>query len=429
MPALLKHRWWRGPCLLGLALTLLSSPAWSEPAATGTLRLRVVIMRHGVRAPTSSPSELAPFATQPWAAWPVAPGMLTPHGVQGMTALGSRYRKLLGDAGLWSGHCDSLDQVVVIADSTPRNRASGAALSKGLAPACKSHYLALAPDQSNPLFHFGEKDGGKDDEATTASTPSAWPPLALAELQEVLLGCRGDKCAENAKASGHKLLIDPSHPDNDAARAKALKSAGSLSENLMLEYAQGFPQARVAWGHGDAATIGRLITLHNLQFALSKKSMPAAAQAGSNLVAHVLATLQQTAGVAPVVAPLAGKQAKVVLLVGHDTNLANVAGVLGVDWHDERQPDDYPPGGALVFDLLEAHGQYAMRVSSLMPTLEALRHADFGSEEALVEHPLSLPPCPHEPTCPLTKVSEWLGSRLDPQRIEPRMPALPANAP
>jgi hypothetical protein len=50
-----------------------------------------------------------------------------------------------------------------------------------------------------------------------------------------------------------------------------------------------------AAGRGDAAAIGHLITLHNLQFALSKKSMPTEAQVGSNRVERLLATLWQAA--------------------------------------------------------------------------------------------------------------------------------------
>ena len=416
-----------GLCALGLALSVATS-ASAETTPAPKVVLRIVVMRHGVRSPTSTPAELAPYANRPWAEWPVAPGVLTPHGAQGMTALGRRYRESLGDAGLWSGGCDTLDQVVVIADSTPRNRASAAAFMQGVAPACQGHYLALATDQSNPLFHFGEAKDAKDDDGATSSLPAPWPPAALVSLQRVLLGCTGDACITRARASGRKLLLDPTH-DDDATHAKSLKTAGSLSENLMLEYAQGFEQRQVAWGSGDNDTIGQLISLHNLQFALSKKSMPAAAQAGSNLMAHILATLQQAGGTAPQVAPLSDRHARVVLLLGHDTNLANLAGVLALDWHDARQPDDYPPGGALVFDLLDDHDHFVVRVGTAMPTLDALRRANFDQQAALVQRTLSLPPCPGKSTCPLEEVSKWLGSRLDAQRIEAAIPAMPANMP
>ncbi len=431
MPAVARMAKWArrlaGLCALGLALSTVAS-ATPEAAAAPKAVLRIVVMRHGVRSPTNAPAELAPYANRPWTEWPVAPGVLTPHGAQGMTALGRSYRESLSDAGLWSGRCDTLDQVVVMADSTPRNRASAAALMQGLAPACQGRYLALAADQSNPLFHFGEGKDGKEDDGASSPLPAQWPPDALVALQRILSGCQGDACLTQAKVSGRKLLLDPAH-DDEATRIKSLKTAGSLSENLMLEYVQGFPLTQVAWGAGDNSTISQIIALHNLQFALSKKSMPAAAQAGSNLMAHILATLQQAAGAASAVAPLTDRREKVVILLGHDTNLANLAGVLALDWHDARQPDDYPPGGALVFDLLEDHGHYLVRVGTVMPTLDALRRADFSPKEALVRRNLSLPACPGKSTCPLKVVSQWLGSRLNPQRIEETIPAMPSNMP
>jgi len=414
----LKHTLLRA-CLFAATLA-----AWPALAQSEEVAARVIVLRHGVRSPTSSPEELAPYANRPWTHWPVAPGVLTEHGAQGITALGQRIQRMLVADGLGHGQCD--DPWLVIADSTPRNRASGAALVKGLQPSCEAGYVALEAKQNNNLFHFADKSDAKDEDA--AVTPPNWPPSALAELQSLLLGCSGDACLQDASKQGRKLLLDPAH-DDDAAHAKALKSAGSLSENLMLEYAQAFPQAQVAWGKGDAATIGRIITLHNLQFALSKKSMPAAAKASSNLVAHIMATLQQSAGVTTAVAPLTTAKTRTVLLVGHDTNLANLAGVFDLDWHDARQPDDYPPGGALVFDLLKRKDGYAVRVSSWMPTLAALRQADFSKDAALVRHTLPLAPCHGQDSCPLATVASWLDGRLDRASIDPAIPAMPLNRP
>lgn len=406
-------------CLLGAALTLLPALAQSEDVVA-----RVIVLRHGVRSPTSPPDELAPYASRPWATWPVAPGMLTEHGAQGIAALGQRLRRMLVADGLGHGECG--DPWLVIADSTPRNRASGAALARGLQPSCGAAYLALAPEQNNPLFHFVGKSGATKDDAAVA--PAAWPPSALAELQSVLLGCDGDSCVQDARRQGRQLLLDPARDDR-AAHAKTLKAAGSLSENLMLEYAQGFAPSQVAWGSGDAATLGRLISLHNEQFALSKKSMPTAARSASNLMAHIMATLQQAAGKRGDVAPLASANTRTVLLVGHDTNLANLAGLLELDWHDPRQPDDYPPGGALVFDLLKRKDGYALRVSSWMPTLAALRQADFADDGALLRHTLPLAPCHGQDSCPLGTLTPWLAGRMDAASIDPAIPAMPVNRP
>ena len=409
----------------GLARAALLSAALLAPAMAcageAVLRLRVVVMRHGVRAPTKGPDALAPYASRAWASWPVAPGQLTPHGAEGMRTLGMRYRAMLAADGLWAGDCAHLDAVAVIADSTPRNHASGAALAQGLAPECRAGYRALPAGENNALFHFGQGDkDDKDDDP--AAAPAAWPPPALADLQRVLLGCDDAACLAQARADGRKTLLDAAGD----GRAKAMKTAGSLSENLMLEYAQGFPASGVAWGRGDEATIGRLVTLHNLQFALAKKALPAAASGGSNLMAHVLATLQQAAGERPAVAPLAEASARAVLVVGHDTNLAHLGGLLDADWHDPAHPDDYPPGGALVFDLWQTDGGDEVTVSTAMPTLGALRRGDLSAPDALVTKRLRLAPCPDTARCPLRLVTPWLRGRMDPARVDPALPAMRA---
>lgn len=41
---------------------------------------------------------------------------------------------------------------------------------------------------------------------------------------------------------------------------------------------------------------------------------------------------------------------KILFLAGHDTNIANIAGMLGMSWTLPGQPDNTPPGGALVFE-------------------------------------------------------------------------------
>jgi len=64
--------------------------------------------------------------------------------------------------------------------------------------------------------------------------------------------------------------------------------------------------------------------------------------------------------------------------VGHDTNLSNLSGMLGLSWHlPGYQPDDTPPGGALVFSLWQQPGtaRYFVRMQYLAQTLEQMRNA------------------------------------------------------
>ncbi|MBB5885854.1 histidine-type phosphatase [Xanthomonas sp. LMG 8992] len=399
-------------CVASTAWPVAASPKVDAAPHTAQVRLTIVVMRHGVRAPTQSPQDLARYAAQPWPQWPVAPGQLTAHGAAGMQALGARYRQRWLATALLAPDC-AAPGAVVIADSTPRNHDSAAAFTEGLLPGCQARYLALPAAQNNPLFHFG-KDEDKDDAAPAAPLHlDAATRGRLRALQRVLSGCAGSACA----AQGAQRLDDPQRLQDPAQAAKALKTAGSLAENLMLEYAQGLPLPQVAWGRADAAALQRLIGLHNASFGYSKRALPAARAGGSNLLAHLLATLQMAAGQAPSVAPLAPADTRALVLLGHDTNLAHLAGLFGIDPLVPGQPDAYPPGGALVLELVRQDGHDFLQLRSVVPTLQALRANRFDGR-GLRERRWPLPGCGGRLRCPLAIALPALQARLDPQRVE-----------
>ena len=66
------------------------------------------------------------------------------------------------------------------------------------------------------------------------------------------------------------------------------------------------------------------------------------------------------------------------VLAGHDTNLSNLSGMLGLSWRlPGYQPDDTPPGGALIFSLWRdpGTGQYSVKLRYLAQTLDQMRNA------------------------------------------------------
>jgi len=67
---------------------------------------------------------------------------------------------------------------------------------------------------------------------------------------------------------------------------------------------------------------------------------------------------------------------KLVVYVGHDTNLANIGGMLGLHWRLKTYlPDETPPAGALAFELLRetSSGRYFVRMAYYSQTLEQMR--------------------------------------------------------
>ena len=130
-----------------------------------------------------------------------------------------------------------------------------------------------------------------------------------------------------------------------------LNTASSLTENLLLEYTDDKPAADVGWGCVDSATLRDLMALHSAGEDFADRTPTVARAGATNLVqsdpaGHAAAHQRQACC-------RRTRQARrpALMLVGHDTNVANVAGLLNLSWILDGRRDDTPPGGALVFEL------------------------------------------------------------------------------
>jgi hypothetical protein len=59
---------------------------------------------------------------------------------------------------------------------------------------------------------------------------------------------------------------------------------------------------------------------------------------------------------------------RVLLLVGHDTNIATVAGALAISWIMDRRRNDAPSGGTLVFEVSRSNKSGANSVRTCCTT-------------------------------------------------------------
>jgi 4-phytase / acid phosphatase len=358
--------------LLGfLALALAAQPAYAAPVLEKVL----ILERHGVRPPTKPPEAFAKYANEPWPQWPVAPGELTPHGAEAMRAMGAglraRYASLLPDKG-----CASASPVFVWADNADqRTRESGKVIAAALAPGC-GIAAQWAPETSHdPLFHSGNTCR-VDERAATSQLSTRFDAMmkadepryshALATLNQILMpDCAGDQCplTGETRVSASGKIEGP------------LSTAATLSENLLLEYAEGLPDKDVGWGRAASAEkIAAVMPLHEMEADLTRATPLLAARNGSLLaerIAEFLGAPKRAANLAPLPA-----DARLIVLLGHDTNLSNIAGMLGVSWHLPEQPDSTAPGTALAFEVWrQGRDAVTVRVFVLYQTLEQLRSA------------------------------------------------------
>ena len=117
-------------------------------------------------------------------------------------------------------------------------------------------------------------------------------------------------------------------------------------------------------------------------------------QSRSNLLAHIQETLEQAELHKHVPGAIGSPDDKVAFLVGHDTNIANVAALLDAHWLiSGYQRDDAAPGGALVSELWHQDGQEdSLRTYYVVQTPNQMRKPLPSPSESVPQKRLSFFP-------------------------------------
>lgn len=401
---ILRIRWMAVWAVCGLALG--AGAAFAADAATadkaserpigaadrgkaGEALLKVVALsRHGVRSPTEHRKELREWTEHVWPAWSVKRGELTPRGADLITALWEQERKVLAGSGLLpSRGCPEQGAVFVYADRDQRTRATARALLHGLAPECG--LLPAVADKAGPDPLFHPVDGGqcRIDETAAArqlrramrGSPDAVirdEEKGLVRLGEIAGPLPAERCERAGLPHDCTAMDIPTRLaiDADGARLEGgLSTASRLAEIFFLEYAQ-WPDRNAGWGEVDAETLREIMPVHARVFDILHKT-PALAVGGSALLSAMTQALTSTHAEAGI------NQARLVVFVGHDTNIANVAGLLGLDWKlDTYAQGQIPPGSALVFTLWrKADGSQAVRAHFRGQSVRTLHEAAIRS--------------------------------------------------
>jgi 4-phytase/acid phosphatase len=364
------------------------------------LKLVVILSRHGVRPPTWTQDRLDEYSALPWPKWDVPPGYLTHHGYELMKQFGSFDHASYAQEGLLrGGRCADAAETYIWADTDERTMESGRALAEGLFPGCPPEVHSLASGTSDPLFHPGRRLRMANAhvaktalEVTESQRPDERQNELLVEMQRVLNGCRPDDSCTPAHAPAIPLPGAPDEAvngngDHATASRGSLGNAASFAEDFLLEYTEGMPSSQVGWGNVSESQLRRFLDLHSLNSDMTHRTPSAARLEASNMLFHILRTLDQGVEHHPVEDAVGRVNSKMVLLVGHDTNIAGVAALLGLHWTLDERRDDTPPGTELAFELWQnASGAYTVRVTVAMQTLKQMREKQDLSFSAPPAH-------------------------------------------
>lgn len=367
------------------------------------LRLAIVVTRHGVRSPLQANEQLNRFSLQPWPQWPVAPGILTQHGYDEMVLMGKYYRDRYVAAGLLTGTtADDAPAVYFNADNDERTITTAKAIAAGLIPGATPEVIALPKGKIDPIYRPAQVPVGHPDKDLAVAAAlgrvggdarrlDEGCSAAFAELRRVLYGPTGVIPAEMDHALASPSRLAPGTGDHTVRIIGGIDTAHTLIDALLLEYTEGMPMVDVGWGRLSREQLTQILELHALSFDLTAATFTAARIQGSNLAAHLRDTLDQAVAGAPRAGAFASPKSKVVVLVGHDTNILNLAGMLGLNWRlPGAQLDPVLPGGALVLELRRhrSDGRYYVNLVYLSQTLDQTRTL----EPLTLDHPPALAP-------------------------------------
>lgn len=364
---------------------------YRAPAGDAELQFVLYLSRHGVRSPTGKASKYAKYSSAAWPEWDVPPGYLTAHGYQLMKLFGAYDRAKLAKEGLMApSGCADAAHVTIVADSDERTRETGRALSEGLLPGCGVAVQALPQGTADSLFHSMEagnahpnpaladaaiagRIGGDANNLTAAYRPQ------LAALDRLLAGCGKVQTTNFARTSLFDIpaTLAPGGGDHAVELQGPLETASSLAENLLLEYTEGMSGTNLGWGCLDESALQEILELHAAEEDFAHRTPAIARMYSSMLLDYIAKALEQSATGKPAQGEKARPSDRVLFLVGHDTNIAGVAGALGLDWIVNGSRGGTPPGGALVFELWRtgASRRYSVRMHYTAQTLDQMRVA------------------------------------------------------
>ncbi len=364
------------------------------------LQFIAVMSRHGVRSPLASNEQLNAYSAQPWPAWDVPIGYLTKQGQTLMKLMGAYDREYLLSKGLLSAAgCVDAEHFYFWADAIQRDIDSGQAIAQGMLPGC-SLAVHSVPKGLDPLFSpvaagIGRPDPGLAVAAISGRIGDHPEELTktyragLEAMQEVL-----------GKPSTRSLLDIPATLQPTATLAQIggpLNMAAAIAENFVLEYTNGMKDADVGWGRANKNNIRSMLLLQEAYNDLLLRTPYLARVNGSNLLSHMVKSMEQAAKGKAVQGSLGKVGDKGLFVLGHDSDMSYFGGILGISWLlPDYQPNSRPPGAALVFELWKdvSTGKETVQAYIISQSLDQMRNVTPLSLQAPPERaPIFIPGC------------------------------------
>lgn len=394
---------WLGLLSLSLCVFMaLTPPPSARAEERGQLLKEVVLSRHGVRSPMQSAERLAGWSERGWPEWPVKPGMQTERGSSLIFRQWREEAARLASLGVKS------EEVFICADSEQRTRAAAEAIARAFSPSGDIVPPLSYKAEVYPIFHpvragLSSIDKGRAESEILKGAGGSLEALRLTlsgELGQLaaIMGPLPSHTLERYKLrAGSTIITVPSSvvfPDGgrSAAISGGLGAASSAAEIFMLEYCQ-WPEGRAGWGEVNGEVLENIMPVHSLIFNIVQRAPSVALAQAANLTELLAAALlSDGSGLTniPTTVKTPALAAKLSIFVGHDTNIAGTAQLLGLNWElPGFAPNDVPPGSCLVLSLWQRGGERYVTAEFTGLSLATL-HGDASAPTRVNRQRLSL---------------------------------------
>ena len=364
-----------------------SATAGASPSKSDRPQLKRVVMlfRHGIRAPyMPGYVNMNDYSALPWPAWPVKPGLLTPHGAKLIQGLGTYFRTVYDKPlHLSEQECKVIDLNYSRTDNVERTKLTGKAFLEGFLPQCSIQIPTTNSASADPYFrplkaHVCTPNSAIASQAVLERIGSYEKLLqkyasSLALLQNITNCCNPSLC----KGTTPCTLLNIPHVMNPTGEITGpFDVADNLIESFYLEKAEGFPSKDIGWGKVDDSVITQLDPVHVENQTVAHRISYLAQTQGSSLAALIFASIKEAVQ-NDAVPPL-------VLLAGHDDNIANISALFGLSWHPKTYIENQiPPASCLIFELYyyPESKEYKVKNHFVTQTLDEMAKSQLASQE------------------------------------------------
>ncbi|NKI75052.1 histidine-type phosphatase [Dickeya sp. CFBP 2040] len=335
---------------------LLSTLPWAGAQAetvptSWALEKVVEVSRHGVRPPTEGNVRTIQAGTsRNWPTWLTNYGELTGHGYAAAVLKGQYEGRYLRQHALLQQRCPKPGDVFVWASPLQRTRETAMALMDGVFPGCGVAIHGPESEESDPLFHAETAGVSIDQERVKADLQKAMQGKNAAQIQAEwqpsIDRLKRAVCLPDKSCPAFSTTWEVKESKRGTISLHGPKALANIVETIVLAYSNNNPLSQVAFGNvRTAAEVAELMPLLTASYDFTN-DLPYVARRGSSVLMNQIALAlnpKHQADDPP--------DAKWLLYVAHDTNIARLRAMMGFTWQMGDYPrGNIPPAGSLVFE-------------------------------------------------------------------------------